>query len=192
MLTLEINGPPIPWKRPGVRRFSLKEEVKTIVYDRQKREKELVRWQLNSQFQRPILTVPLLVGIVFRMTIPKSTSKIMKDQMLEGKIIHHMKKPDIDNLTKFILDCMNQLIFTDDAQICTLYAKKIYAITPGTGVRIKPYTMNDSQELFNKETNEIEEEFEDEDTIRGDRRGELHRVCNNQKRIKFTTGEETN
>ena len=39
MLTLEINGHPIPWKRPGIRRFSLKEEVKTIVYDRQKRER---------------------------------------------------------------------------------------------------------------------------------------------------------
>lgn len=192
MITLEINGPPIPWKRPGVRRFSLKEEVKTIVYDRQKREKWLVREQLYNQLKRPILTVPLLVGIVFKMAIPKATSKIMKSQMLEGKVIHHMKKPDIDNLTKFVLDCMNDLVFADDAQICTLYAKKIYAITPGTEVRIKPYTMNDSQELFNKETNEIEEEFEDEDTIRGDRRGELHRVCNNQKRIKFTTGEETN
>ena len=192
MLTLKINGPPIPWKRPGVRTFNVKEENRTIIYDRQKREKELVRWQLKSQFQRPILTVPLLVGIVFRMAIPKSTSKIMKAQMLDGKIIHHMKKPDVDNLTKFVLDCMNRLVFEDDAQICTLYAKKIYCIDPGTEIKIKPYSMNDDQELFNKETNEIEEEFEDENIIRGDRRGELHRVSNNSKRIEFTTGEKTN
>ena len=192
MLTLEIKGRPIPWKRPGVRTFNLKEENKTIVYDRQKKEKWLVRGQMNDQFRRPIFTTPLLVGIIFSMAIPKSTSKIMREQMLEGKIIHHMKKPDIDNLTKFVLDCMNQLVFVDDAQICTLYARKIYAISPGTEIKIKPYTMSDDQELFNKETNEIEEEFEDEDIIRGDRRGELHRISNNSKRIEFTTGEETN
>ncbi|WP_289020384.1 RusA family crossover junction endodeoxyribonuclease [Desulfobacter postgatei] len=48
----------------------------------------------------------------------------------------HTKKPDIDNLEKFVLDCLNEIVFNDDAQIISTTAGKEYAETPKTVIKI--------------------------------------------------------
>ena len=46
--------------------------------------------------------------------------------MLSGEI-KPTKKPDIDNITKCILDGLNGVAYRDDTQVVEVSAKKIYA-----------------------------------------------------------------
>jgi Holliday junction resolvase RusA-like endonuclease len=176
MIFLEVDGPPIPWKRPGHKMMTVEGKKITVVYDRQKKEKEMVRWQLRSQFKNEIYTVPLLVDITFRMPVPKSVSSPIRTQMLND-MIHHFKRPDVDNLAKFILDCMNNLIFEDDAQISTLYLRKVYCLSPSTMIRIKPFELN----IKKDELDEIKELEEDEYYSRDRGWGDVHRDSPEQK-----------
>ena len=50
----------------------------------------------------------------------------IKDKWQE---VLHTKKPDIDNLIKYVLDALqgHNGYFVDDAQIIRIYAEKIYA-----------------------------------------------------------------
>lgn len=50
----------------------------------------------------------------------------------------HTSKPDIDNLTKFIADALNQVFWRDDSLICRLWAEKVYSDIPGVSVKIIP------------------------------------------------------
>lgn len=59
-------------------------------------------------------------------SIPKSTSKKKRLQMLEGKI-RPTKKPDIDNILKSVFDSLNQVAFYDDTQIIEIQASKYYS-----------------------------------------------------------------
>lgn len=133
MISLEIFGNPIPQKRP---RFNRRGN-KTFCYDEQSKLKEGYQWQLKSQFRKEALAIPVAIDLIFYLPIPKSTSKIKQRQMENG-IIAPSKKPDIDNLQKFVLDCMNKLIIEDDSQIIEIRAKKIYSSKPGTLVRVFP------------------------------------------------------
>lgn len=131
MITLELFGNPIPKQRARtVRRGS-----KSITYDPQDATKKQFQWQLKSQFRAQPLKIPLALDFVFFMPVCKSTSKIKRTQMING-VLAHTKKPDLDNLEKFILDCMNKIVFDDDAQVCEVRKKKIYSDKPGTLIRI--------------------------------------------------------
>jgi Holliday junction resolvase RusA-like endonuclease len=185
MIDIEIDGPPIAWQRPGHKMLRNGEKNVSIIYDKQKKQKEGVKWQMMAQFREEKLTVPLLIDITFRMPIPKGASGALRTQMING-IFHHMKKPDVDNLTKFVLDCMNDLIFVDDSQICTLYCRKVFSSQPSTLIRIKPFTRNDLQ----KEADQIKELEEDEYNLRNPGWGENNRSCVDKKRYVFNTGED--
>ena len=57
--------------------------------------------------------------------VPKNASKKSADAMLEGKI-SPAKKPDIDNVTKVVLDALNKMAFKDDNQITKIEVEKFY------------------------------------------------------------------
>lgn len=71
----------------------------------------------------------LRVSIVFGMPIPKGTSKKQTELMANGTI-KHIKKADIDNLIKAVLDGLNGVAWEDDSQIERLSAMKEYAKEP--------------------------------------------------------------
>jgi Holliday junction resolvase RusA-like endonuclease len=50
---------------------------------------------------------------------------------------YHVLKPDIDNLAKFVLDCMNQKFYPDDSQVVLLHCSKVYGNDVGTHVTIE-------------------------------------------------------
>jgi len=133
MITLEIVGKPIPQKRP---RFARKGNFVSC-YDDQIVDKKRCQWQILSQFKEEIWEMPLSLDLIFFMPIPKSTSGVKKKQMANG-VIGHIKKPDLDNLQKFVLDCLTGLVFKDDSQVCEIRAKKIYSSNPGTTIRLIP------------------------------------------------------
>lgn len=78
------------------------------------------------------------VTIIAYFDIPKSTSKKKMVEMLNGNI-SPTKKPDIDNITKIILDAMNKFAFKDDTQVTKLEVEKKYADVPKVYVKIEEY-----------------------------------------------------
>jgi Holliday junction resolvase RusA-like endonuclease len=142
MIYIDIEGEPVAWKRPGQHRVS----NFVIMYDRQKLEKDRIRSQIRSQYCHEPITQALRVEILYYLKIPKSTSKIKRLLIKEGEI-KHAKKPDIDNLTKFILDCMTGHIYEDDAQIYEIYLRKEYSEFPHTSIKISKYEPYDEENI---------------------------------------------
>jgi len=137
MITIELCSNPIAWKRPGRRMIG----GNVISYDKQHKEKEQTQWQMRAQYREEPLTIPLHVDITFYMPIPKSTSYKMREQMLHDYVKCY-KRPDVDNLAKYVLDCMTDIVYHDDAQITELNLRKAYSSRPATLIRIVPYTNN--------------------------------------------------
>ena len=77
---------------------------------------------------------PIVVDVIAKMPIPKSTSKKKRLEMLAREKM--LKKPDIDNIVKAVLDGLSGLSFPDDDQVWKIYAYKIYAEEPSTTVLI--------------------------------------------------------
>lgn len=65
------------------------------------------------------------VKIVAYFKIPRNTSKKNTKMMLDGDI-SPVKKPDIDNIVKIVLDALNKMAFKDDNQITKLDVEKRY------------------------------------------------------------------
>ena len=125
-----IPGPPIALNRP---RFST---INKRVYNSQKAEMNATSFIIKSQYHGPQLTGPLSISIIFFMPIPKSLSK-KKQQQLAGT--YHYKRPDIDNLEKYLLDCIafSGSVFIDDSQIAMIKSCKIYSFNSRTEFTIR-------------------------------------------------------
>lgn len=67
--------------------------------------------------------------------VPKSWSKRKKEQALNGEF-RPQSKPDCDNVSKIILDSLNQVAFDDDKQITDLHTHKYYSNEPRVEVAI--------------------------------------------------------
>lgn len=78
------------------------------------------------------------VSITAYFEVPKSTSKAMREQMLDN-VISPTKKPDIDNVVKIVLDSMNKFAFKDDTQITKIEVEKLYAAEEKLYVKIEEY-----------------------------------------------------
>ncbi len=48
----------------------------------------------------------------------------------------HTKRPDIDNLQKFLFDSLNGVFWKDDSQICSVIAQKRYDERPRTVIQV--------------------------------------------------------
>ena len=83
---------------------------------------------------------PIGLGLTFVMPRPKSHFK--PDGSIRPKFIaYHIKKPDVDNLAKAVMDALSNLgsIWSDDCQVCLLTVSKCYhqvGVNPGCNVRI--------------------------------------------------------
>lgn len=135
MIYLDLHIDPIPWKRPG------RNSHTGAIYDEQKKLKEQCRWVLQAQYREEPLKCPLDIGMIFYFPIADSTSATKRTQMLNG-VIHHMTKPDVDNLVKFALDTMTGVIFHDDCQVFRISAEKRYSTKPGTYIQINPVSFD--------------------------------------------------
>lgn len=85
----------------------------------------------------PPSSVPVRVDLGVRIPRAKSNYSTRSFSLRPSAPKHHLKKPDVDNLAKAILDELGPLI-NDDRQIVALTVRKRY-ITPGeeSGVSIK-------------------------------------------------------
>jgi Holliday junction resolvase RusA-like endonuclease len=71
----------------------------------------------------------------FFMPIPASASKKQR-ALMEGCAVPHTKKPDLDNLIKFVKDCANGILWDDDSQVTAITAAKAYYPHPATEIQV--------------------------------------------------------
>jgi len=131
---ITIEGVPIAQKRARATRKG----AYISVYDPQKVEKQQVRWQVQSYYREEPLKCPVELEVSFFLPIPKRSSKV-KTRLMSEQEIKHTVKPDVDNLEKFLLDCLNGILFDDDSQIFALRCEKLYSKEPRTVITAKPY-----------------------------------------------------
>lgn len=132
IISLTIPGIPIAKKRP--RFFRRGKFVGT--YNAQETEEGRFMFELHRLFNETPLEGPLKLKLVFAMPIPKSLSKAKIKEILAGTL-RHTKKPDLDNLVKFVKDCCNGVIWKDDSQVFELKARKEYSDIAKTFIEIE-------------------------------------------------------
>lgn len=130
-LQITILGAPIAKKRP--RFFRRGNHVGT--YNSQETEEgrfmQMLAMGLPAGWQP--LDCPVSVLVSFRMPIPASASRKRCEAMVSGET-RHTKRPDVDNLQKFLKDCCNGLIWRDDSQVFRVEAEKSYSLAPETRI----------------------------------------------------------
>lgn len=80
---------------------------------------ERIRWHLREQ--GAVLYpagVALDVTMVFHCPRPKTLPK---------KVTHNVKRADLDQYCKLLMDALNGIVYPDDAQVVTIRARKVYA-----------------------------------------------------------------
>jgi Holliday junction resolvase RusA-like endonuclease len=117
-----IPIPPISWKRAAMNgsRF----------FDPQTKEKVTFGIYLLQQHNdEPLFECPIHIDLSFHMIAPKS----MKNHK---KFPPHGVAPDVDNLVKFILDAIKDVLIKDDRQVASISARKLYDKEPRTIITI--------------------------------------------------------
>ena len=133
-VTIHVDVNPVPKGRPRfskvggfVRSYTPK---KTSDYEAQ------VKAIAQQAMTREPLETPLAAFLYFRLPIPKSYPKKRITACLAGSE-RPIKKPDLDNLAKSVLDGLNGVVWKDDSQIVSLHVTKVYASAPGVDVHIR-------------------------------------------------------
>lgn len=139
-ILIEVPGKPIAKARPKIVTKSRtgKPFKYPIAVNKQTKIEKVWMSEMRSQIHGHIMFKGAVdMKMIFVMPIPKGWPKYRVKQVEEGKRIPHEKKPDIDNLIKFPMDLMNELVFKDDRQIVNLSACKYYGIEPKTVISVK-------------------------------------------------------
>lgn len=134
MQQLIIPGNPIAKARP---RFSRRGKF-VVTYNAQETEEGRWLWEAKQQLKQPLIEGPIKISCTFYMPRPKSHYGTGRNA---GKLKAnapelHTKKPDLDNLEKWCLDCLNEIAWKDDSQVVESIAKKLYSDNPKTEIRI--------------------------------------------------------
>lgn len=138
MYQFTIMGNPVAKGRPKFARrgafMSAYTPEKTVNYE------NLVKHAFLEKYESNPIEDPLIVEILAYFPVPLSWPKSRKSVLTSGMLIPVVKKPDVDNLQKIILDALNQLAYKDDSQVFCITCKKYYSETSRVEVHIVKYT----------------------------------------------------
>jgi Holliday junction resolvase RusA-like endonuclease len=124
MIELEIFGRPVACNST---KYSNRYNSNHYFNPKQK-QIDQAKWQIRSQFNKPILNCPIQLKILYYFHVPKHTSNIKRKQML-ANIIKHTKRPDRGNLDKFAEDVLKEIVFKDDSQVWDCRSQKLWCNT---------------------------------------------------------------
>ncbi len=125
-----IYGDAIPQQRP---RFSKKGHV----YNPQRNEKQEIQYGIKQQCINKRILKPVTGILMCKMTFYIKIPRYANTDALKTEIGDYcIKRPDLDNYIKFYLDCMNEIVYEDDAQIAHLLCKKVYSDKPRVNIKI--------------------------------------------------------
>ena len=103
------------------------------VYDPSAKKKKVLSCLIKKQWQGDLIDGPCSVSLDFGMPIPKSLSKKKRADIMGQP---HIKKGDIDNILKAVLDSMVGVILKDDATIYHVEARKFYVEQPFIKIKV--------------------------------------------------------
>ena len=131
MFIFEVFGVPVPQKQTQfIRRTG-------IAYNPSKKDAERLIWQIKPYAPEIPLAGAVEMFLYFYLPIPKSASKIKRQQMLNG-IILPKTKPDFDNLAYLVTNALKKLVYNDDSQVTDCTIRKRYSDKPRTIIKIIP------------------------------------------------------
>lgn len=130
-----LDGTPIAQGRPRLSKWG--------VFDPNSNDKKRVKLQLAANVKRldngfQFLQHPR-ISFVFHMPIPSGIPKWQKT-LRESGIEKHTKKPDVDNLIKFYMDCLDGIAFEGDQKVTLGACVKLYHTNPKTIIWIDETT----------------------------------------------------
>lgn len=135
-INLTILGKPIAKQRP--RFFRRGDYVGT--YNNQETEEGRWIWEARNQLPYDVhhnpLTGPIILRATFIMPITKAFSKAKIQTITNGVWIPHIKRPDLDNLIKWVKDCLNGWLWKDDSQVYQIKSTKRYGMEAMTKIEI--------------------------------------------------------
>lgn len=124
MVSFTVPGEPVGKGRPKFTRTGhAYTPEKTRYYE------QVVQMAARLKMQRPF-DGAVRIAICANYAIPKKTGKTARLKMIEG-IMRPLKKPDVDNIAKIILDALNGIAYHDDKQVVEMHVAKFYNDTPG-------------------------------------------------------------
>lgn len=82
--------------------------------------------------------VPLHLELQFYFTRPKSHYKTGNNAHLlkDNPAVYHTSRPDVDNLSKFVMDALNKIYWKDDSYIVSCSVQKLYSDNPRTFIEL--------------------------------------------------------
>jgi Holliday junction resolvase RusA-like endonuclease len=133
-VTIVLLGAPVPWARAQGGR-----STRLFTPTKQRNNAATLRLAARDAMRAPLgdglaylrgpFTVPVRLDVLAEFEIPKTWSKRNRAAALTGKI-RPGKRPDLSNVIKQIEDAINGVVFTDDALIVEIRARKVYGIQP--------------------------------------------------------------
>lgn len=124
-----IPGIPVPKgsAKAWVNRYTGRAQVTQDNRDKQKPWVSAIQTVImQHELHFPCKTMAVAVGMQFLFPRPKS-HLTSKGALRKGVSPHHVKKPDVDKLTRCVLDALTGIVYTDDSQVAWIKAKKRYA-----------------------------------------------------------------
>lgn len=125
VINITVPGPPRVWMRAG--RYGKRSYTPAGAKKYKKRVQQYAALAMRGL--KP-LEGPVRMDVVVAIQKPKDPTHKMPIGKNNG---------DIDNHAKAASDALNGIVYVDDAQVCLLVAKKVYAPEPSTIIVVRPY-----------------------------------------------------
>ncbi len=98
-------------------------------YDSYTRDKVSFGLYLEQQHNgEPFFRNPIHIDVIFYMPIPKP----VKERKERASSYYHVTVPYIDNLWRFFVEAIKDILISDERVICSFSAKKVYDKEPRT------------------------------------------------------------
>ena len=139
-IEFRVYGVPAPGG--SKKAFYIKKLGRAIVTDACKRNKP---WRADvaaaamEAYQGPLLTGPINLTVEFIMPRPKYHYRTGRGagEMKPDAPCKHIKRPDVDKLSRAVMDALTKVVWLDDSQVCDKTVSKRYGERPGARVVIE-------------------------------------------------------
>ena len=110
-----------------------------FTYDPSKKDKTTFLSLVREQAPEHPILGPIALNVIFTMPRPRAHFKSGKhfNTLKQDSPHYHIKRPDIDNLLKFVMDALGtEIFFKDDSQVTRIKSVKVYGDYPKTEIII--------------------------------------------------------